>query len=62
MDDKVQLTTFKAGLKSRKFVVPLAKYMNAEDSLATIGEESMSKGKESAREDRKGCKRERKDR
>ncbi|XP_023879261.1 uncharacterized protein LOC111991700 [Quercus suber] len=51
VDDKVQLTTFKAGLKSREFVVSLAKnpsktlaemllkvqkYMNAEDVLATI--------------------------
>ena len=50
-DDKVQLTTFKAGLKSREFVVSLAKnppktmaemllkaqkYMNAEDALAAI--------------------------
>ena len=50
-DDKVQLTTFKAGLKSREFVVSLVKnppktmaemllkaqkYMNAEDALATI--------------------------
>ena len=49
-DDKVQLTTFKAGLKSRGFVILLAKnppktmakmllkaqkYMNAEDALAT---------------------------
>ena len=47
MDDKVQLMAFKAGLKSRKFVVSLAKnppwimaeillkvqkYMNAEES------------------------------
>ena len=50
-DDKIQLTTFKTGLKSREFVVSLAKnppktmtemllkvqkYMNAEDALATI--------------------------
>ena len=50
-DDKVQLMTFKAGLKSREFVMSLAKnppktvaemipkaqkYMNAEDALATI--------------------------
>ena len=50
-DDKVQLTTFKVGLKSREFVVSLAKnppktmaemllkaqkYMNAEDALAAI--------------------------
>ena len=50
-DDKVQLTTFKAGLKSREFVVSLMKnppktmvemllkaqkYMNAKDALAAI--------------------------
>ena len=50
-DDKVQLTTFKARLKSREFMVSLAKnpswmmaemllktqkYMNAEDALAVI--------------------------
>ena len=50
-DDKVQLTTFKAGLRSRDLVASLAKnppktmaeillkaqkYMNAEDTLATI--------------------------
>ena len=65
-DDKVQLTTFKASIKSRKFVVALAKslqktmvemllkaqkYMNAKDALVAIGEESKSKGKESVRED-----------
>ena len=52
-DDKVQLTTFKVGLKSREFVASLAKnapktmtkmllkaqkYMNAEDALAAIGD------------------------
>ena len=50
-DDKVQLTTFKAGLRSRDLVASLAKnppkmmaemllkaqkYMNAEDALAAI--------------------------
>jgi len=50
-DDKVQLTTFEVGLKSREFVVSLVKnppktmakmllkaqkYMNAENALATI--------------------------
>ena len=50
-DDKVQLTTFKAGLKSREFVVSLTKnppktmvemllkaqkYMNVEDALGAI--------------------------
>jgi len=58
-DDKVQLTTFKAGLKFREFVVSLAKnppktttkmllkaqkYMNAEDALTTI--EGVEKPKE----------------
>ena len=53
-DDKVLLTTFKARLKSREFMVSLAKnplktmaemllkaqkYMNAEDTLATIQDE-----------------------
>ncbi|XP_075663218.1 uncharacterized protein LOC142632759 [Castanea sativa] len=57
-DDKVQLTTFKAGLRSREFVVSLAKnpprtmaemllkaqkYMNAEDALAAIIDEGRSK-------------------
>ena len=52
-DDKVQLTAFKAGLKSKEFVVSLVKnpprmmsemllkaqkYMNVEDALATIEE------------------------
>ena len=51
IDDKMQLTTFKAGLKSREFVVVLVKnppkmmeemllkaqkYMNAEDALVAI--------------------------
>ena len=51
VDDKVQLTTFKARLRSREFVASLAKnpsktmvetllnahkYMNAEDALAAI--------------------------
>ena len=51
VDDKVQLTTFKAGLKSKEFVVSLAKnppktmaemllkaqkYLNVEDALAAI--------------------------
>ena len=50
-NDKVQLMNFKAGLKSKKFMVSLAKnppktmakmllkaqkYMNAKDALATI--------------------------
>ena len=62
-DDKVQLITFKAGLKSREFVVSLAKnplkmmaeillkaqkYMNAEDALAVI--EGVEKPKEKKKE------------
>ena len=58
-DDKVQLITFKVGLKSREFVVSLAKnppktmaemllkahkYMNAEDALVAI--EGVEKPKE----------------
>ena len=72
-DDKVQLTTFKAGLKSREFMVSLAKnppkmmvemllkaqkYTNAEDALAAI--EGVEKPKEKNKEkedDRKGRKR-----
>ena len=38
------------------------KYMNAEDTLAAIGEQSRPKGKESVREDQRGRKRERNDR
>ena len=56
-DNKVQLMTFKVGLKSREFVVSLAnnppktmtemllkvqKYMNAENALATIKDEKKS--------------------
>ncbi|XP_023889508.2 uncharacterized protein LOC112001560 [Quercus suber] len=74
--DKVQLSTFKAGLKSREFVVALAKnlpktmaemllkaqkYMNVEDVLVAIMEESRPKGKESVRKNQKGRKRERND-
>ena len=76
-DDKVQLTTFKAGLKSKEFVVALAKsppqmmaemllkaqkYMNTKDALAAIGEENKPKEKEGVGEDWRGCKRERGDR
>ncbi|XP_075655250.1 uncharacterized protein LOC142625491 [Castanea sativa] len=73
-DDKVQLTTFKAGLKFREFVVSLAKnppktmaemllkaqkYMNAEDALAAIGDEGKP-AKEGRKEDEcRGQKRER---
>ena len=62
-DDKVQLTTFKAGLKSKEFMVSLVKnppktiaemllkaqkYMNAEDALAVI--EGVEKPKEKKKE------------
>ena len=77
-NDKVQLTTFKAGLKSREFVVPLAKnppklmaemllkaqkYVNAEDALTAI--EGVEKPKEKKKEkenDRRGQKRDQADR
>ena len=64
IDDKVQLTTFKAGLKSRDFVASLAKnpprtmaeallkaqkYMNAEEALAAM--DGMEKTKKNDRED-----------
>ena len=71
-DDKVQLTTFKAGLKSRDFVVSLAKnppktmakallkaqrYMNAEDALVAIDGAKKPKEKKKEKEvDRRGKK------
>ena len=74
-DDKVQLTTFKAGLKSKEFVASLAKnppktmaeallkaqkYMNAEEALAAI--DGIDKTKKKEREDdRRGQKRDRTD-
>ena len=76
-DDKVQLTTFKAGLKSRELVVSLAKnpskmiaeillkaqkYMNAEDALAAIRDVEKPEDKGRKDDDRKGQKRERPDR
>ena len=77
-DDKVQLITFKAGLKSREFVVSLAKnplkmmaeillkaqkYMNAEDALAVIeGVEKPKEKKKEKEDDRRGRKRDRADR
>ena len=66
MDDKVQLTTFKAGLKFRDFVASLAKnppktmveallkaqkYMNTEEALATIDGVDKAKEKKKERED-----------
>ncbi|XP_065625289.1 uncharacterized protein LOC136065685 [Quercus suber] len=77
-DDKVQLTTFKAGLKSRDFVVSVAKnppktmaevllkaqkYMNAEDALAVIdGAEKTKDKKKDKEDDRRGQKRDRAER
>ena len=77
-DDKVQLTTFKVGLKSKEFVVSLAKnppktmaetllkaqkYMNAENVLATIeGVEKPKEEKKEKEDDQRGCKRDRVDR
>nr|XP_023902289.1 uncharacterized protein LOC112014139 [Quercus suber] len=73
-DDKVQLTTFKAGLRSRELVSSLAKnppndgrnapesqkYMNAEDALAAIKDEGRPRDKEERKDDdRRGQKRER---
>ena len=73
-DDKVQLTTFKAGLKSREFVVSLAKnppkamaemllkaqkYMNAEDALAAIKDLEKIGDKGKKDDDRRGRKKER---
>ena len=71
VDDKVQLTTFKAGLKSREFVVSLAKnpskmmaeillkaqkYMNAEDALAAIRDVEKLGDKGRKEDDRRGQK------
>ena len=75
-DDKVQLITFKAGLKSRDFLASLAKnppktmaeallkaqkYMNAEEALAAIDGVNKTKKKE-REDDRRGQKRDRTDR
>ena len=72
-DDKVQLMTFKAGLKSREFVVSLAKnrlktmaemllksqkYMNAEDALTAIRDVEKPRDKGMKDDDCKGQKRE----
>ena len=74
-NDKVQLTTFKAGLKSRDFVVSLAKnppktmvkmllkaqkYMNAKDALAAIeGVKKPQEKKKEKKDDQRGRKRDR---
>ena len=75
-DDKMQLATFKAKLKSRDFVVSLAKnppktmakmlmkaqkYMNAKDALATIKDVEKPGNKGRKEDDHRGQKRERLD-
>ena len=72
--DKLQLTTFKVGLKSKDFVATLAKsppesmaemllkaqkYMNAEDALATIEHESLQKERKGIQDEQRSRKRER---
>ena len=76
-DDKVQLTTFKARLKSRELVISLVKnppktmaemllkaqkYMNAKDALAAIKDVEKPRDKGKKEDDRKGRKREHLDR
>ena len=76
-DDKVQLTTFKAGLRSRNLVASLAKnppktmvemllkaqkFMNAEDALATIEDAEKPGDKAKREDDCRGQKRDRPDR
>ena len=76
-NDKVQLTTFKVGLKSREFLVSLAKnppktmaemlleaqkYMNAEDTLPAMeGVEKPKENKKEREDDQRGRKRDRVD-
>ena len=72
-DDKVQLTTFKVGLKFREFVVSLMKnplrtmvemllkaqkYMNAEDALVAIEEVEKPNERERKGDNQRGQKRE----
>ena len=72
-NNKVQLTTFKTGLKSREFVVLLVKnpskmktkmllkaqkYMNAKDALAAIKDVEKTGDKRKKEDDRRGRKRE----
>ena len=76
-DHKVQLTTFKAGLRSRDLVASLAKnppktmaemllkaqkYMNAEDALAAIKDAEKPGDKAKREDNRRGQKRDRPDR
>ena len=73
-DDKVQLTTFKAGLRSRDLVASLAKnppktmvemllkaqkYMNAEDAVATIRDVEKPGDKGRKYDEHRGMKKER---
>ena len=72
-DDKVQLTTFKAVLKSKEFMISLTKnppktmvemllkaqkYMNVEDALAAIKGVEKTNEKGRKEDDRRGRKRE----
>ena len=76
-DDKVQLTTFKIGLRSRDLVASLAKnpprtmaemlikaqkYMNAEDAIAAIRDIEKPGDKGRKEDERRGQKRDRPDR
>ena len=71
VDDKVQLTTFKPGLKSREFVMSLVKnppktmaemllkaqkYTNAEEALAVIRDVEKPTNKGKKEDDRRGQK------
>ena len=75
--DKVQLMTFKAGLRSRDLMASLTKnpprtmaemllkaqkYMNAEDAVATIRDDEKPRDKGRKDDKRRGQKRERLDR
>ena len=78
IDNKVQLTTFKAGLKSKDYVASLAKnppktmveallkaqkYMNAKEALAAIdGVDKTKEKKKEKEDDRRGQTRDRADR
>ena len=76
-DDNVQLTTFKAGLRSRDLVASLTKnpprtmaemllkaqkYMNAEDAVAAIRDDEKLRDKGRKDDERRGQKREHLDR
>ncbi|XP_065620378.1 uncharacterized protein LOC136063642 [Quercus suber] len=76
-DDKVQLTTFKVGLRSREFISSLAKnppkmtpemllkaqkYMKAEEALAAIRDVEKPGNKERKEDERRGQKKDQPDR